>query len=787
MENLLQKALAFHQAGNYAEAEALYRSALKNSAHDQHCNFLYGTLKFQTGDLEEALRYLTRAVNINPAFTSALNNLGLAYQAMGNYGQALYYYKKAVDVNPQYTDARMNIGVIYQALEKDAEAVEQFSSILQYDPFCAEAYFNLALCRTAKKMFREAIPDFEKAIERRPDYAEAINGRGVCYKELEMYEAAKADFLKTLELVPTHYNARYNLALIALREKEYLQAKEIFTGLVIESPQDMECHARLGEVYLEMNMYQEALNELKLAIENGAHSVLTFKQAGTCSYYIGDYKQAVYYLNRALSIEPENGELLNNLAMIYQAKKEFGVALSYAELAYQYMPYSSEIVNNLGVISEQNGNYDAAATHFKRAIELDSDNVDPLYNLGNIYLTLQKYEEAAGYYHQALRLNEFYFKAHNNLGVVYQQLDDLEQSELYLRRGLEIQPAFPELLNNLGNTLRMQNSLAEAKKAFELAIETRPKFAEAHKNLGMTFLLEGQYEKGWQEFEWRWKVELKKRNYDKPEWNGELIRSKRLLVYTEQGLGDTLQFIRFLKEPTEAGMEVILQCQDELVSMLDNFPFANKVVPESEPISEDSFDYHVPLMSVPMHLQVNEQKIESLPYLFPARDRVAYWQNRLPQTTNLRVGLVWAGNKNHKNDRNRSIKLSELEKLFNISHVQYISLQKGEAESQAKQYGEKILCLGDELKNFTDTTAILSVIDVLISVDTAVVHAAGSIGALAWLLLPYSPDWRWQLNTEKTPWYRNMRLFRREAGHSWQAVTERLKNELENLKTIKHN
>ncbi|MBI5727817.1 MAG: glycosyltransferase family protein [Ignavibacteriales bacterium] len=451
------------------------------------------------------------------------------------------------------------------------------------------------------------------------------------------------------------------------------------------------------------------------------------------------------------------------------------------------MPYSSEIVNNLGVINELSGFYDAAMKNFNRALELDAENVDALYNLGNLYLTARKYDEAAGYYHQVLRINEFYFKAYNNLGVVYQQLDELEKSEQYLRKGLEIQPDFPELLNNLGNTLRMKNSLEEAKSEFSRAILIRPKFAEAHKNLGMTLLLQGHLEEGWKEFEWRWQVELKKRPYDKPEWAGELIPGKRLFVYSEQGLGDTLQFIRFLKHPTEAGMEVILQCQDELLTVLESFPFANKLVASSEYVSEDSFDFHVPLLSIPMHLHINEEKVDSLPYIFPSAAKVAQWKTKLPATNNVRVGLVWAGNKDHKNDRNRSIKLETLENLFNISHVQFFSLQKGEPEMQAAAYSNKITRLGDELKDFTDTAAVLSLMDVIITVDTAVAHAAGAIGALAWILLPYSPDWRWQLETEKTPWYRKMKLFRREAGQGWQPIVRRLENELTNLTHIKHN
>ena len=305
--------------------------------------------------------------------------------------------------------------------------------------------------------------------------------------------------------------------------------------------------------------------------------------------------------------------------------------------------------------------------------------------------------------------------------------------------------------------------LDEAQACFERALKIKPDYAEAHCNWALCRILVGDFDHGWKSNEWRWEtahLRKEKRNFVQPLWLGSNeITGKTILLHSEQGFGDTIQFCRYVPLVAERAARVILEVPESLRELMETLTGSAQIVPKGEPLPQ--FDLHCPLMSLPLAFKTRLESIPcATPYLGALPSAVKSWNARLGQRRRSRVGLVWSGRPEHKNDHNRSLKLSTLLPLLDCD-VTFISLQREVRPGDAATLkGLDIVHFGGELKNFSDTAAIISNLDVVISVDTSVAHLAGALGTPVWILLPFVPDWRWLLDREDSPWYPTARLFR---------------------------
>jgi len=297
-------------------------------------------------------------------------------------------------------------------------------------------------------------------------------------------------------------------------------------------------------------------------------------------------------------------------------------------------------------------------------------------------------------------------------------------------------------------------------------------------------LLQGDFKRGWQEHEWRWKCRdypSPQRNFAQPLWDGSALERRTLLLHTEQGLGDAIQFIRYLPLVAQRGGKIIIECQAELRRLFQTMLEKCPIVVRGDPLP--AFDLHCPLLSLPLIFGTTLENIpQTVPYLHADAQDVKKWRERLDEhSPHLKMGLVWAGSPTNKNDRSRSIKLQSLAPLGQVPGVRLLSLQKGAAAAEAKTppMGMELVDYTQELTDFADTAALIANLDLLISVDTAVVHLAGAMGKLVWTLLPFSPDWRWLLERENSPWYPTMRLFRQQVIGDWDNVITRVASALQ--------
>jgi len=391
-------------------------------------------------------------------------------------------------------------------------------------------------------------------------------------------------------------------------------------------------------------------------------------------------------------------------------------------------------------------------------------------------------EEALGHYDRALLLEPDDVQLLSNRGVALGELNRHQEALESLTVALSIQRDYAPALSNLGNSLLALGRYAESRAAYDAALAIGPDFAECRFNRARLLLLLGEFAEGWREYEWRRKVHSAAPPGLAAEWHGEDPRGKRLLLYSEQGLGDAIQFVRFARAAAERGAEVVLHAQPTLAALLRSLDGIAGVIAEGSPAP--SVHLQLPLMSVPFVLGLGKIEIPAaVPYLKADPARVAAWASRLPEA-GFRIGIAWQGNPRRRIDEGRLIPLRAFAPLARIPGVRLISLQKHRGVEQLAELSAEmsVETLGDGFDagpdGFLDTAAVMMHLDLIVTSDSAIAHLAGALARPVWIVLQQVPDWRWMLETSETPWYPTARLFRQNRNSDWDEVFARLSGEL---------
>lgn len=425
------------------------------------------------------------------------------------------------------------------------------------------------------------------------------------------------------------------------------------------------------------------------------------------------------------------------------------------------------------------GNIDAAEAEYRRALKIDPATSDALHFLGMIAHQRGQSEQAIELMRRSIEVAPNVPGYHCNLGEVLRAIGRTDEAETHFITSIRLQPNHAQALNNLGMIALSRSQTEDAIKWFERAIQSRPDYARAHWNLSLVLLGLGEYARGWTEFEWRFRdpsLGIPPRLLRQPAWDGRDPAGRTILLHAEQGLGDTIQFVRYAPLLAQRGATVIVEVQPELKSLVQTAPGIAQVVARGEALP--AFDAHASLMSLPRLFGTTIETIPAnAPYLHIDAVKSAFWKTRLSSRTAAKhVGLVWAGRPQHWNDKARSVALQTLKPILETPGVQFVSLQTGEPASQLSQSAliGRVLDAAGELHDFTDTAALVDNLDLLISVDTSVVHLAGALNKPTWVLIPTVPDWRWHHDREDSPWYPSIRLFRQTRTGDWNDVVVRL-------------
>lgn len=534
-----------------------------------------------------------------------------------------------------------------------------------------------------------------------------------------------------------------------------------------------------------------------LILQSGAEQFEALNLLGITTARLGRWQEADGLLHRALSVRPDAAQTHCNRGNVLRHLGRLDESLRSYERALALRPTYAEAHNNRGNTLTALGDAKEALASYDAAIAQRPDYAEAYHNRGLLLRNLGRLPEALAALDRALGLVPAYPDAHNERGLVLRELDRLQEALESFERALAIDAQHVAALTNRGLTLQNLNRVAEAIASFNAAIAVRPGYATALHNRAYAHLLAGDLAAGWRDYEWRWLDEGSplahlRRNLG-PRWTGsEPLEGRRILISAEQGLGDTLQFCRYIPLLRKRGARVIFEVQPALHRLLSNLEGVEHLLELGA--ATPAFDYYCPLLSLPLAFGTDLSSIPaSIPYLQVPRESRQHWQERLGPSTGLRVGLVWAGGSRQAQpelaavNRRRNVPLAALMRLHH-PQIQFFSLQKGQpaeaeaaAAARSDQGGLALIDLGPELHDFADTAAALESLDLLISVDTAAAHLAGALGRPAWILNRFDTCWRWMLHRSGSPWYPSIRLYRQMAPGDWPPVIERVRTDLQRL------
>jgi tetratricopeptide (TPR) repeat protein len=641
-------------------------------------------------------------------------------------------------------------GVSSSAAGRIGEALSYFRQALRMTPGHAGAWTELGLVCARQRRLQAAEVCFRRAMAVDQQTATTHNHLGVTLQQLGRISEAAACYNQALTLQPDYAEPHYNLGNLARSGKHFTEAADHYRAALRLKPRAAEIHNHLG-----------------LALQ-GAQ----------------EFEAAVVSFREAVRLNPGLAEAHNNLGVTLQQLGKLEEATACFRKSLDCRPDAAGVSNNLGLVLRQLGQRAEAVEQFRKTVHLQPNYAEAHNNLGVALRDLGRLQEAVASYRDALQFNPDYPEALNNLGNALRDLGENEEACASLRRAIQVRSGYAEAHNNLGIVLHQQGKYAEAMASYEEALRLRPEYPEAHLNRALSWLGSGDWPRGWPEYEWRWRLkDIAVRRFSQPAWDGRSLGGRTILVYSEQGLGDTIQFVRLLPLVRQHGGKVLLECQSELFRLLAGCSGVDQIVARGQALP--AFDVHAALLSLPGLLGATVDTVRAdVPYLSADSLRVREWRKRLQTHTGLRIGIVWQGSQQYKGDRHRSVSLASFEPLAQLPGVRLFSLQFGPGRDQLKGWDRyKIIDLQPEMAaadgGFLETAAVIANLHLVISVDTAVAHLAGALAAPVWVALPFACDWRWLRDGEETSWYPTMRLFRQKSPGGWSDVFQRMAEALE--------
>jgi tetratricopeptide (TPR) repeat protein len=571
-----------------------------------------------------------------------------------------------------------------------------------------------------------------------------------------------------LALEPGHAQTLHLLGLIEHQRGHSDAAIDRIRMAIARNGRDPAFHHNLGNILRTQGRAAEAAECYERALSLDPASVDTLYNLGNTCLGLGRRERAVTYFEQALRLKPDAIELHNNLGGVLHDLGRYEEAIACYRKALERRPEAIETLDNLAVALRAQGQLDEAQACYERALAVCPDHVESLIGRGAVLRDRGVPAEAVAFYERSLALAPDHPEARNNLGVALVDLGRLQEAVSQYERVLARQPTRAETHSNLGVALQRQGHYAAALACYERALALRPDYAQAHFNRAIVSLLTGEFDNGWEEYEWRFAVARYDRHFDRPLWSGERLDGKTILVHAEQGFGDTLQFVRYIPAVAERGGTVVLEVPEPLLRIARTVAGVSQIIAAGDPLPP--VDCHCPLLSLPKVFKTELATIPStVPYLSPPADAAATWAARIGEAPGFKVGLVWAGTSAG------ALELRLFQQMFEVAAVSWFSLQVGDNSSDISSFDSvKISDLSPWLVDFAETAAAVCQLDLVISVATSVAHLAGALGRPIWILLPYAAEWRWLLRREDSPWYPTARLFRQRSPGDWLGVAHEI-------------
>ena len=627
-----------------------------------------------------------------------------------------------------------------------ADAERLYRQILAAQPGHSDSLYLLSVISYQRGDYAQALDQIDVALDKNPDNSLVWNQRGLALQRLKRLEEALVSYDRALVLWRDHAEVLCNRGAALHDLKRFDEALASFDRALAVRPRYAEAFCYRAAALAELKRSEEALS----------------------SY------------DCALAIAPDYADALSGRADVLVELKRFDEAVASYDHALAIQPDNAERLCNRGVALYELKRTEEALASYDRALALGLDSAELHYNRGNALLLLKQFDEALASFERTLARWPDYAWAHCNQGIALHALARFEEALASHERAVALRPDSAIAHSNYGLALHHLKRFDEAVASYERALALEPDLADAHYNEAYYRLLTGDLPLGWEKLEWRWKIEPIKstrRDFVQPPWSGaQDIADKTVLLHAADGFGDTIQFCRYAALVAARGARVILEVFKPQQELMRTLAGATQVVARGEPLPD--FDLHCSLLSLPRAFATRLETIPAkTPYLRAAASTVDDWNARLGPRHRPRIGIAWSGNPIHHNDRNRSVGLRSFLPLLDGIDASFVSLHRDivAADAAVLQERSDILHFGEELKDYAETAALISNLDLIVSVDTSVAHLAGALAKPVWILLPFMPDWRWLLDREDSPWYPTARLFRQDETRVWVGVMPRVR------------
>jgi tetratricopeptide (TPR) repeat protein len=670
------------------------------------------------------------------------------------------------------------LGVLQAALRDHAsqrfsQAVGKYREVLSNDPYNAEALLLLGIALRPLGFARTAVEALTVAAMLREDVPHFHVNLGDAYRDLGDPDAAVECYRKALRLRGNLAQAHLNLGDILAAREQWCEAHLCYGEAITSHPEAAAPYERDGDLFQREDRLPESVDRYGMALLRNPHAVGLLLKIGGVSLRLGKLEEAVGYFRAAVAQDPQLADGHFQLGDSLYQRGDREAAIGCYREAIRLMPFHARACSALGSALGDKENLRGAVMCCRLALSIRPSHAGSRPDWAGLMLTVDDLAECEHWYLGALSAEPESAELHNAYGNLLVRQQRLEESATAYRAALKLDPVFLDAHINLGTALLRQAMPAEALVCYGGALRQDTKSSAAHYYAAMAFLLCGDYEAGWREWEWRTEflgLKSRGREFSQPLWKGEPLDGKAILLHAEQGLGDTLQFARYVQLVAARGGKVILQTQRGLRGLLQGLDGVAELVVRGEPVP--GFAYHCPLMSLPLAFGT---EVDTIPP--PARYGLP---NPVRRQGKLRVGLAWAGNPRNTYDPRCSLPLKTLAPLRTITGASFVSLQTGPAATQieplASSFKVQNACAAH--RDMAETCALIEGLDLVISVDTAIAHLAGSMGKPVWVMLPHAPDWRWLLDRDDSPWYPAARLFRQPAAGDWRSVVEKIAREL---------
>lgn len=661
---------------------------------------------------------------MNPTIQHYLDQ-AIHHHTAGRLHEAEEIYRKILQLDSQQPDILNLLGIIAQQTGRHEIAVDCIRQAIHLGSNIPEAHDCLGNSLAALGKYDAAVSSYLQALALRPDNTNTHTNLGYALLSLGKINEARICFRRVLEQSPNTARAHTGLGLACHNEKSWLDAISLYQRALNLSPGDIPTLVHLGIALQELGRMDEAIVQFSNALRHTRDS----------------------NFQSFILIPPEQPQLTANL---------------------------------LGIACHQLHKLPEALSYYNQALSLQPNYPAALSNYGFALMAQGKPKEATEQFLKAIDLQPDFPEAHSNLGTAFQELGQYSKAEKCFREAVRLQPNYTCAWYNLGLALQSQSLYDEALVALRQAKQIDPNYPEAQLAEGLILLLIGDYKAGWALHEWRWlSAGFHPHGHTQPLWDGRDLTGRTLLLHCEQGFGDSIQFIRLIPLVKKFGPTIVVLCPEPLKRLFRTVNAINHLHTTVQTLPR--CDFQAPLLSLPHILGITLSTVPThIPYLYASPHCCAKFRLLANKYSGFKVGLAWRGNPNHKNDINRSIPPRFLSRLLNLKNCVFMGLQKeihpGDLEVFAHQ--DNFIHWGNHLDDFADTAAAISQLDLVIAIDSAVIHLAGALGHRSWVLLPMVPDWRWGLHEHKNPWYHSIHCFRQTQTGDWEGVVDRVSRQL---------